>query len=193
MMKFFRQAALTFSLLVLISTSGCSLRQRVQPVALSKGVSFTLEEPASFGRELSLTQKLEVFYLDERTAKRVTREVVVQLEIDSKAMRLMALGQMGISLFQMHWDGKRLEVKKPPAVELPFAPEYLIANMQLALWESFPSNQNLDLTDTPKKRVLNINHEPALVITYPQGKTGLEEIRIQDLTKNFSITITRLE
>ncbi|MDX2471123.1 MAG: DUF3261 domain-containing protein [SAR324 cluster bacterium] len=195
MMKFFQAAALTLSFLGLVGFSGCTNTQRVTSVMLGAqtNATFSLEQPSSFGGEFFATQRLEVSYLDKKTAKKIRQEVVVQVEIDDESMRLVALGQMGISLFQLSWDGSLLKVQKPPGVLLPFAPEYLIANMQLALWKEFPNNPSLMIEETKDKRVLKFAGKPALVITYPKGKGKMQEIRINDLTRNFKIFITRLD
>ncbi len=150
-------------------------------------MSFELEHPASYGKEFSATQGLQIEYQDTH------REIMAQVEIDSSHLRMVAFGPMGITLFQLLWDGKKLDVRKQPSVETLFPPRYLIADLQLALWPDFPNNPDLSIEDNPKRRVLFSKGKPILLIDYPLGRRGMPEIHIQHVQRKYRLIVKRLD
>ena len=190
MIKFFQWAIsahrpeLTLFLIVL---SACNTHQKIQPVPIGSETFFQLESPASYQGELNIIQRIQVEY------KQRQRNVVVQLEINHSVLRMVALGQMGITLFSLSWDGQNLKITKPPEVKLPFRPEYFVADMQLALWPEFPTNPALSFHNEPLKRVVSFGDKSIVTIDYPQGRKGMSEIIIHHIQRDYTLKILRLD
>jgi len=172
---------------IVLGLGGCSVKQEINTVPIGLPQPFQLESPASYGGQLSVTQKLEIDYAGEH------REVVAQVEIDEKQLNLVAWGPMGIFLFSISWDGMQIKVMKAPGLRLHFPPEYLLVDMQLALWPNFPANPGLPLQEQPKRRILRGDGAPILIIDYPQGRKGMPEIHIHQVEKDYRLQITRLD
>lgn len=56
------------------------------------------------------------------------------LELDNKHIAIAGLSQDGISLFNLHYDGKTLKLDKSPLLPEGFSPEMIIKDMQLVYW-----------------------------------------------------------
>lgn len=189
MIKCFQRVPFAFSWVLLIFTllQGCSQKQIAVEIPLGPNHSYQLESPASFGGSFSATQKLLIDTKNEH------KEMIVHVEINPQQLQIIAFGLLGITVFQLNWDGQNLEVIKPHEAIMPFAPEYMIADLQLALWSKFPANPGLMLQDQPNKRIISSGDKPIIIIDYPQGKQEMSEIIIHYVNKGYRLQIKRLD
>jgi hypothetical protein len=56
------------------------------------------------------------------------------LELDEQRIAMAGLSNDGLSLFNLTYDGKKLELYKSPLLPDTVAPEFIITDLQLAYW-----------------------------------------------------------
>jgi hypothetical protein len=87
-----------------------------------------LVPPASLGSERVVNQVVRGAF--------GSREVTFNCAVTVKdgAMTLVGLNSLGMRLFTVRYDGKTVQSETTPAMQGPFVPERLIADMQLVFW-----------------------------------------------------------
>ncbi|CAA9891904.1 conserved hypothetical protein [Candidatus Methylobacter favarea] len=60
--------------------------------------------------------------------------LVCVLELDERHIAMAGLSNEGLSLFNLTYDGKKLELDKSPLLPDTMAPEFIITDLQLAYW-----------------------------------------------------------
>ncbi|MGZ8186196.1 MAG: DUF3261 domain-containing protein [Methylobacter sp.] len=60
--------------------------------------------------------------------------LVCVLELDAQHIAMAGLSSDGLSLFNLTYDGKKLELDKSPLLPDTVAPEFIITDLQLAYW-----------------------------------------------------------
>ncbi len=97
-------------------------------VTLAPGVVFRLLPPASFGKNVSLSQTAEIAFNGEQ------HELVFQTEISAEKLVVVGLRPDGMRLFTIVYDGKSISTDGVGKAIDNIKPLYLLADMQLSLW-----------------------------------------------------------
>jgi len=87
-----------------------------------------LVAPASLGSERVVNQVVRGAF----GSRELTFNCVVTVK--DGAMTLVGLSSLGVRLFTIRYDGKAVQSETSPAMQRPFMPERLLADMQLVFW-----------------------------------------------------------
>jgi len=87
-----------------------------------------LVAPASLGGERVVNQVVRGAF----GARELTFNCVVTVK--DGAMTLVGMNSLGVRLFTIRYDGKAVQSETSPALQGPFMPERLLADMQLVFW-----------------------------------------------------------
>ena len=115
---------------------------------------FQLQSPASFGKHYTATQLATINYQDQK------HELLFQLEIDPQRLVLVGLTPSGTRLFTIINDHKGIQSEGFKAVVEKVKPEYLLADIQIALWpesriRNAIQNDKVEFTVTNNHRFLS--------------------------------------
>ncbi len=74
--------------------------------------------------------------VQEITAKWQDRQetILCVLELDERHIAIAGLSGDGISLFNINYDGKKVDMDKSPLLPSGFSPEFMVKDLQLAYW-----------------------------------------------------------
>ncbi len=192
---------LRFSIILILLLSGCSNTKLVNnQFMLTDDLTFTLLQPSSFGKELSLTQLVEYQYEDSR------RELLIQSEITSEKMILVGLTTSGTRLFNILFDGDTITGEGYHLLSNNVQIQYMLADIQLALWPIKKIHQHLTQTsdcykmgncrliesDDHLQRKLTSRGKDIFTIKYQSIPHYQSEITFNNTLRNYSLTITLL-
>jgi hypothetical protein len=110
-------------LLVALALGACATAP-TKPAATPR----PLVAPAALGSDRVVNQVVRAAY--------GTRELTFNCVVTVKdgSMTLVGLSALGLRLFTIRYDGKRVESETEPAMQGPFMPERLLADLQLVFW-----------------------------------------------------------
>jgi hypothetical protein len=109
--------------------AGCAAVPPAKPPSKSSAASLRpLVPPATLGGERTVNQVVRGAF----GAREITFNCVVTVK--DGAMTLVGLDSLGVRLFTIRYDGKAIQSETTPALQSPFMPERLIADMQLVFW-----------------------------------------------------------
>jgi len=192
---------LIIPVLILFFTGACS-HNRVAPgmLTLTDDISMRLLSPASFGKNLSLTQSIEFQYQGE------TRELLTQSEFSKQQLVVVGLTTTGTRLFTISYDGERLNSEGYSEITENLQPKYMLADIQLSLWPVEIVNQQLQsssicfrkkqcsFTESADKlqRTLVQNDETILTIRYLSTPHHKSKIELTNRLRQYQLTIMPL-
>ncbi len=167
---------------------------------LTDDLAFTLLQPASFGQELSLTQLVEYQYEDS------SRELLVQSEITNEKVVLVGLTTSGTRIFNITFDGDTITGEGYHLLTNNFQIQYMLADIQLALWPLEKIHQHLSQTsdcykmghcrliesDDHLQRKLTSSGKDIFTIKYRSIPHYQSEIIFNNKLRNYYLTITLL-
>jgi hypothetical protein len=121
-------------LALLIGVAGCvsihpqgeSQPKPAEPAETRPQPLFPLAPPS--GPPRRIVQQLSAHWPGSRET------LLCVLELDSQHIAMAGLTQDGLSLFNLSYDGKKLEADKNPLVPETLVPEMIIADLQLVYW-----------------------------------------------------------
>ncbi|NVK22240.1 MAG: DUF3261 domain-containing protein [Kangiellaceae bacterium] len=161
------QSKLTFITCLLLFIASCSTRQVQQhsTIDLANGVSFELQSPSSFGKNFITTQLATIEYQEQK------HELLFQLEIDQQRIILVGLTPSGTRLFTIISDGNTVQADGFKAVVEQIKPEYLLADMQIALWpqqiiQAAVQAESVSIKHNTDSRILMVSKKPLIEINY---------------------------
>lgn len=121
-----RRAALPLALAVAM-LAGCSGLTAPPPAAAPQPVALDLD-PARFGPAATLDQVVTGTFQGQSRTMRVV------VEVSAQALRMTALSPLGMPLFTLEHDGRRLEAASTAGQPLPVEPAAVLADFQFAFW-----------------------------------------------------------
>jgi hypothetical protein len=177
-----------FCLLLVFSFFACTAKKSGLTVDISKGATFHLSSPKSFGKSITLLQRVESTYQGKKST------FIANIEINTQEVIIVGFNQMGIKIFELEWKGKEMNfstIVKNSA----FNPEYILADLQLAYWPLKSQIGTLKVEESDQagfqrlfkksgKVIINISADHK---TPWKGKTNF-----QHLEKNYSLKIETL-
>jgi hypothetical protein len=111
-------------LLVLLVLGACASTPRTSPAPAPR----PLVAPAALGGDRVVNQVVRAAY----GAREMTFNCVVTVKGGS--MTLVGVSSLGVRLFTVRYDGARIEAQTAQALQGPFLPERLLADLQLVFW-----------------------------------------------------------
>lgn len=124
---------LIISACLLLTTAACSsLPREANVVFIDDRLAFHLLSPASFGEHVILTQLVNIRYTQQGEAQ--SQELLFYSEIGPEAVDVAGLLPDGTRLFSFRYDGNALHTEGRPEILGRLDPQYLLADMQIALW-----------------------------------------------------------
>jgi hypothetical protein len=124
------------------------------------------------------------------------------LELDNRRIAMAGLTQDGLSLFNLTYDGKKLEADKSPLVPETLVPEMIIADLQLVYWplDSLQKQlpKGLQLEAGPGFRRLSEQGQPLVEVRYlsqedlNQKSAWPKEIELTHKQYHYKLTIHTL-
>lgn len=169
----------------LLLLAACTSRFEPDKLLLADNVSYQLQRVPPNWPARSLTQLLTV------TGNGETHSLLTQLEIGEGELRFVALTPEGVSLFSLVYlsTGEIALEKYLPLGDL--YPEYVIADLQLALWPIDDVNQGLvgaTLSEQSTGRVLMRANTPLITVKQANQITTLT-----NHARGYTVTIQTIE
>jgi uncharacterized protein DUF3261 len=116
------------SLIVAATLCGCVHTSGVSSVNIADELVFDLLPPASFGASLLLTQAATLEFGDE------SHELLFYTEVTQEHISLVGVLPNGTRLFSIIYDGHVIESDGNQDLLGKIAPQYFLADLQLAQW-----------------------------------------------------------
>lgn len=134
-------------MLVLLLLSNCAHHKKIDTsVKLTPKIKFELLHPSSFGKEISLTQLVDIKY------KKESFEFLSQIEISSDKIIIIGLtADATTRLFTIIYDGKNITIDSIKPVANKLKPAYMLADLQLCLWPIKQLNQRFIQNESTAK------------------------------------------
>ena len=128
--------------------------------------------PYQFGSALSLTQTVSGQYADRQD------RMVVEIEIERNALRMIGLTPMGIKIFSLSYDNGEVEQSVGKMVPDGVNPSYILSDFQLTYWpitdvRNALAQQKYSVSDTGDRRI----------VLGPSGEILVEIIYLQPLKR----------
>ncbi|MDT8447834.1 MAG: DUF3261 domain-containing protein [bacterium] len=165
--------------------AACSHPMPPEPVPLSRGASFELMPPASYGADLAVQHQVTLIQADQE------RQWVVLLEIEGDQLAMAALGPMGQPLLSLTWGPEGLSEQSP--LPLPVEGRFVLADLQLALWPHLSGLKGLHLEESATERRFFSAQKELIRITYYPQRVGFKWLQIQHFERNYRLKITALD
>ena len=177
---------LIFVMLLGVLLGACSsLTSSQHPVVLAPNVALTLSAPPQALTDQTISQLLEIDYQGEQ------HSLLAQLQFQSKGLTLVATSVQGLPVFELTYiDGQGITAQRyVPVADFDF--EYIVADIQLALWPQVLLAQNLMLGDIqPVSDGFELHaNGHAYIRVHKSGSVTT----IHHLTRQYQLTITTLE
>jgi hypothetical protein len=181
---------LIFCQLLIFSFFACSTIKPPEAVNISNGVTYHLSSPKSFGKTVTLLQRIESIYQGKKST------FIANIEINAQKIIIVGFNQMGIKIFNLEWKGKGEAINFSMITNhSTIKPEYILADLQLSYWPLKSVGGVLKVEESDhegfqrifKKRgkmIIKINADHKIPW---KGKTNFEH-----LEKNYSLKIETL-
>jgi len=177
-------------LLLLLAVAGCVKNSAsVAPVRIADSLDFELRPPETFRQALSVLQRIEARH-GERTF-----ETLVQLEITPEWVTLVGFTPMGVRTFTVRWSGEALIAETLAGGDMPFGPEYMLADLQVALWPELSAAGALQIRETqepPYVREVLRAGVPVVRVHYETTPAWQGRIEYQHLERDYRLLIQPL-
>jgi len=147
--------------------------------------------PASFGRELVLSEVVTGDYGDRSQSMRV------ELEITPERLVVVGLTHLGVPLFTLEQTAAGLSVRSSAPGPLPFDPRYMLSDLQLVHWPADVladrlARDGLRLEDRPAdhlRRVVDQSGRPLVKIVYPAPGARPSVITVSHRDRSYRLQI----
>jgi hypothetical protein len=147
-------------LMALALAAGCS----VLPPKEIAGQPAAMPIAPPIGPARRIVQQLTAAWADRR------KTLVCVLELDESHIAMAGLTHEGLSLFNLSYDGRALASDKSPLLPDAVAPEFVIADMQLAYWPAAELEKILPagwrLEAGPERRILYHQDDRKVEVRY---------------------------
>jgi Protein of unknown function (DUF3261) len=179
-------------LLTLAFLSGCSL---LSPPQKKPPQASQAAEWVSFAPPLGPARRI----VQEITAKWQDRQktLLCVLELDKRHIAIAGLSGDGISLFNINYDGKKVDMDKSPLLPSGFSPEFMVKDLQLAYWplaelqKRLPKHWRLEADG--KQRRLYFNEDKYVDVDYLQPDPNwAKSIRLTNHRYHYQLLITTI-
>jgi hypothetical protein len=148
------------SVLLLLWLSSCTL---TQPEQISvKPELMPMARPLGPARRI--VQQINATWTDRQES------LLTVLELDAKHIAMAGLSNDGLSLFNLTYDGRAVNLDKSPLLPESFAPEFIIGDLQLVYWpvaelqKILPAEWELEVIEN--KRILTVRNHKRVEVNY---------------------------
>ena len=147
-------------LLIIILLSSCS--QLVHQETAQDRLALPMAQP--FGQSRRIVQQLTV------TCGNQQQSLLVVLELDAQHIAMAGISNEGLSLFNLHYDGKTVVYEQSLLVPKAISPVAIITDLQLAYWPIAELQALLPagwrITSNENKRFLYDSHEKRIAVDF---------------------------
>lgn len=154
---------------------------------LPGGGRFCLQ-PSSALPPFTVQQKVDIRFSGRRET------LIVQLEVDAEAMRVVGLTPFGQRLLEASYDGQR--VRAPTLPERRLDPALLLAMMQLALWPDDAVRAGLspalELVASSDRRRISDHGKLVVELSYTGGRPPFGDMHIGFPETHMEFDVTTL-
>jgi hypothetical protein len=172
--------------------AGCPARHQHQHIAVTRQVRMSLFPPSMLQERRAASQILTTNFRGK------AMKMYMQVEVDESRMAIVGLTPIGVRLYSLLWDGKKVSYKPQPFFRAPIQPVYVLADFQLtfmplATLQSALQPKGLSVSETTHKgkleRHFRSQNKLVIRIRYEHPSRWRGSIAFTHVERGYTLTI----